>query len=173
MEEGGEQKWFDFYGIQNFAELNQNTWSEGGNESIRITGNSTDYELKAFINETFPSISNINAILFKEVYGYNDEEITDDIVEECYINFIEDQKCYFYPLINDYSVKGLTIELDNDDGSARIMKLYVLTDSNRKYNPVPVLVNGNMTVGLLPPEYDDFRYVKEIQIPAHDIYIYS
>lgn len=52
------------------------------------------------------------------------------------------------------------------------MKLYVLTDSNRKYNPVSVLVNGNMTVGLLPPEYDDFRYVKEIQIPAHDIYIY-
>ena len=166
--------------------MNQDAWSEGGNESIRITGNSTNYELKAFINETFPSISSINAIMFKEVYGYNDEEITDDIVEECYINFIggnlymeyskittiEDQKRYFYPLINDYSVKGLIIGLNNDDGSARIMKLYVLTDSNRKYNPVPVLVNGNMTVGLLPPEYDDFRYVKEIQIPAHDIYIF-
>lgn len=185
MEEGGGQRWFDFSGLQNFVELNQDAWSEGGNESIRITGNSTDYELETFINETFPSISNINAIMFKEVYGYNDEEITDDIVEECYINFIggnlymeyskitiiEDQKRYFYPLINDYGVKGLTIGLDNDDGSARTMKLYVLTDSSRKYNPVPVLVNGNMTVGLLPPEYDDFRYVKEIQIPAHDVYI--
>lgn len=185
MEEGGGQKWFDFSGLQNFVELNQDAWSEGGNESIRITGNSTDYELETFINETFPSIGNINAIMFKEVYGYDDEEITDDIVEECYINFIggnlymeyskltiiEDQKRYFYPLINDYGVKGLTIGLDNDDGSARTMKLYVLTDSSKKYNPVPVLVNGNMTVGLLPPEYNDFRFVKDIQIPAHDVYI--
>ena len=73
MEEGGEQKWFDFSGIQNFVELNQDAWSEGGNESIRISTSNTNYELEQLINDTFPAISNINAIMFTQVYGYDDE----------------------------------------------------------------------------------------------------
>lgn len=185
MEEGGGQKWFDFSGIQNFVELNQDAWSEGGNDSIQMISSRNDYELEKFINDTFPAISNINAIMFTQVYGYEDEEITDDVVEQCYINFIggtlyqdysrvtmiEDQKRFFYPLVNDYGVDGLTIGLANDDGLQRTMKLYVLTDSTQKYAPIPVLVNGDMTDGLLPEGYDGFRYVKEIIIPAHDVYI--
>lgn len=185
MEEGGEQKWFDFSGIQNFVELNQDAWSEGGNESIRISTSNTNYELEQLINDTFPAISNINAIMFTQVYGYDDEEITDDIIKECYINFvggnlyqeysrityIDDQLRYFYPFINDYSVDGLTIGLDYDDGSERTMKLYVLTNSSKKYAPVPVLVNGDMNSGLLPPDYDGFRYVKDIVIPEHNVFI--
>lgn len=185
MEEGGEQKWFDFSGMQNFVELNQDAWSEGGNETIRITTGENDYELENFINETFPGVGNINAVMFTEVYGYNDEEITDDIVEECYIKFIggtlyqdyshittiPDQIRYFYPYVNDYGINGLTFGLDYDDGSARIMKLYVLTNSNKNHNPVPVLVNGDMTSGYLPSEFDGFRYVKDINIPAHNVFI--
>lgn len=185
MEEGGEQKWFDFSGIQNFVELNQDAWSEGGNESIRISTSNTNYELEQLINDTFPAISNVNAIMFTQVYGYDDEEVTDDIIKECYINFvggslyqeysrityIDDQLRYFYPFINDYSVDGLTIGLDYDDGSERTMKLYVLTNSAKKYAPVPVLVNGDMNSGLLPPDYDGFRYIKDIVVPAHDVYI--
>lgn len=185
MEEGGEQKWFDFSGIQNFVELNQDAWSEGGNESIRISTSNTNYELEQLINDTFPAISNINAIMFTQVYGYDDEEITDDTIKECYINFvggslyqeysrityIDDQLRYFYPFINDYSVDGLTIGLDYDDGSERTMKLYVLTNSTKKYAPVPVLVNGDMNSGLLPSDYDGFRYIKDIVVPAHDVYI--
>lgn len=185
MEEGGEQRWFDFSGIQNFVELNQDAWSEGGNESIRISTSNTNYELEQLINDTFPAISNINAIMFTQVYGYDDEEITDDIIKECYINFvggnlyqeysrityIDDQIRYFYPFINNYNVDGLTIGLDYDDGSERTMKLYVLINSAKKYAPVPVLVDGDMNSGLLPPDYDGFRYVKDIVIPAHDVYI--
>lgn len=185
MEEGGEQKWFDFSGMQNFVELNQDAWSEGGNETIRITTGENDYELENFINETFPGVGNINAVMFTEVYGYNDEEITDDIVEECYIKFIggtlyqdyshittiPDQIRYFYPYVNDYGINGLTFGLDYDDGSARVMKLYVLTNSNKNHNPVPVLVNGDMTSEYLPSEFDGFRYVKDINIPAHNVFI--
>ena len=185
MEEGGEQKWFDFSGIQNFVELNQDAWSEGGNESIRISTSNTNYELEQLINDTFPAISNINAIMFTQVYGYDDEEITDDVIKECYINFvggnlyqeysrityIDDQLRYFYPFTNDYNVDGLTIGLDYDDGSERTMKLYVLTNSTKKYAPVPVLVNGDMNSGLLPSDYDGFRYIKDIVVPAHDVYI--
>ena len=185
MEEGGEQKWFDFSGIQNFVELNQDAWSEGGNESIRISTSNTNYELEQLINDTFPAIGNINAIMFTQVYGYDDEEITDDVIKECYINFvggnlyqeyskityIDDQLRYFYPFTNDYNVDGLTIGLDYDDGSERTMKLYVLTNSTKKYAPVPVLVNGDMNSGLLPSDYDGFRYIKDIVVPAHDVYI--
>lgn len=185
MEEGGEQKWFDFSGIQNFVELNQDAWSEGGNESIRISTSNTNYELEQLINNTFPAIGNINAIMFTQVYGYDDEEITDDVIKECYINFIggnlyqeyskityiDDQLRYFYPFTNDYNVDGLTIGLDYDDGSERTMKLYVLTNSTKKYAPVPVLVNGDMNSGLLPSDYDGFRYIKDIVVPAHDVYI--
>ena len=185
MEEGGEQKWFDFSGIQNFVELNQDAWSEGGNETISIVGNRNNYELENFINETFPGIENINAVMFTQVYGYDDEEITDDKVTECYINFIggslymeyskitniPDQIRYFYPFINDYGINGLTMNLAYDDGLARTMKLYVLTDSTRTYQPVPVLVTDNMDSSLLPAGYDDFRFVKNISIPAHDVFI--
>lgn len=185
MEEGGEQKWFDFSGIQNFVELNQDAWSEGGNESIQMVSSKNNYHFEQMINETFPAIQNINAIMFSEVYGYEDEEVTDDVLEQCYIYFvggylyedyssvtnIENQIRYFYPFINNYGVNGLTIGLDNDNGQQRTMKLYVLTDSRKNYKPVPVLVNGNMTTGLLPQEYDDFRYVRDIQIPAHNVFI--
>lgn len=184
MEEGGGQKWFDFSGIQNFVELNQDAYSEGGNESIQMICSTNNFELENLINDTFPSISNINAIMFTQVYGYDDEEVTDDILKQCYINFIggslyqdyshitsiSDQIRYFYPFINNYNVDGLTIGLDYDDGSARTMKLYVLTDSTKRYSPVPVLVNGDMNPGLLPSDYDGFRYVKEITIPAHNVF---
>lgn len=185
MEEGGEQKWFDFSGIQNFVELNQDAFSEGGNESIKITASDTNYQLAQMINETFPSIENINAVMLTQVYGYDDEEITDDIVEDCYINFIggslyqdfahitniPDQIRYFYPYVNDYNVNGLTFGLGKDDGQARVMKLYVITDSYQNYEPTPILVNGVMDAGYLPEGYDRFRFVKDIQIPAHNVFI--
>ena len=185
MEEGGGQKWFDFSGIQNFAELNQDAFSEGGPESIPTVVDKNNYELKKLIDDTFPAISNINAVLLSEVYGYNDEEITDPITKQCYIDFvggymyqdystttyISNQSRYFYSFDNDYSVNGLTIGLADDDGSARTMKLYVAVDSTKNNTPIPVLVNGNMSVSDLPEDYDEFRYVKDIEIPAHDVYI--
>lgn len=185
MEEGGEQKWFDFSGIQNFVELNQDAYSEGGNESIKITASDNNYQLAQTINETFPGIENINAVMFTQVYGYDDEEITDDIVEDCYINFIggslyqdfahltniPDQIRYFYPYVNDYNVNGLTFGLERDDGQARVMKLYVITDSYQNHEPTPVLVNGVMDAGYLPEGYDGFRFVKDIQVPAHNVFI--
>lgn len=185
LEEGGGQKWFDFSDIKNFVELNQDTYSEGSFENIRVTANKNDYHLEQFINTTFPSIDNINAVMFTQVYGYDDEELTDDIVEQCYINFIggylyqeyskvtqiEDQKRYLYPVVNNYNVEGLTLGLDNDDGSARVMKLYVITNSEQKYAPLPVLVNGDMVMGYLPDGYDGFRYIKDVQVPAHNVYI--
>lgn len=185
MEEGGEQKWFDFSGMQNFVELNQDAFSEGGNESIKITASDNNYQLAQMINETFPGIGNINAVMFTQVYGYDDEEVTDDIVEDCYINFIggslyqdfehitniPDQIRYFYPYVNDYNVNGLTFGLEKDDGQARVMKLYVITDSYQNHEPTPVLVNGVMDTGYLPEGYDGFRFVKDIQIPAHKVFI--
>ena len=165
--------------------MNQDSYSEGGTETITISLDENSYQLQQVINDTFPGIENINAIMFTQVYGYEDEEITDDKVTECYVNFIggnlymeyskitniPDQLRYFYPFVNEYGVDGLTLGLSHDDGSARTMKLYVLTDSTKTYAPVPVIVNGNMDAGLMPEGYDDFRFVKDINIPVHDVFI--
>ena len=185
MEEGGEQKWFDFRDMQSFSELNQDAYGEGGTEAIRMSSSKNNYSLEQFVNETFPSIGNINAVMFTQIFGYDDEEIIDDIAEQCYINFIggsfyqeydritniPDQLRYFYPLVNDSGINGLTIGLDEDDGSARTMKLYVLIDKSKINKPVPVLVNGLMDSGKLPEGYDEFRYVKDVEVPAHALYI--
>ena len=84
---------------------------------------------------------------------------------------IPDQTRYFYPFVNNYGVKGLTIGLDEDDGSERTMKLYVLTDSTEKFDPVPVLVNGELNLGMIPSNYDGFRFVKDVVVPQHKVFI--
>lgn len=184
LEEGGEQKWFDFSGISNYIPVNQDTYGEGGYESILKYSSETNYQLKSFVNDTFPSISSISGVMFTQVYGYDNEEAEYNELEQVFINFIDgllyddyddeivisDQKRYFYPFTNEYGVKGLTIGLDEDDGSERIMNLYVLTDTTHTAAPVPVLVNGTLSASMLPVGFDGFRFVKEIAIPAHEIF---
>ena len=182
LEEGGEQKWFDFSGISNYIPIGQVYYGEGGRESINSKLDVNNFELKSFINENFTSINNISGIMFTEVYGYENTSAEYNELEQVYINFIDGkiypnydkeiaiptQKRYFYPYTNDYGVKGLTIGLDEDDGSERTMKLYLLETVDSTAIPVPVLVNGTLTPSMLPNEFNSFRYIKDITIPAHE-----
>lgn len=183
MEEGGEQKWFDFSGIQNFVELNQDAFGEGGNESIKITASDNNYQLAQMINGTFPGIGNINAVMFTQVYGYDNLSSTDNGLEQLFIFFtggqlytdyskltrIKDQIRWLYPYTNDYGVDGCLINY-TDDGTEKVLKLYVLTDSTNANQPVPVLVDGTMSASLLPEGFDGFRYVVDMTIPAHTVF---
>lgn len=182
LEEGGEQKWFDFSGISNYIPIGQVYYGEGGRESINSKLDVNNFELKSFINENFTNINNISGIMFTEVYGYENTSAEYNELEQVYINFIggkiypnydkeiaiPTQKRYFYPYTNDYGVKGLTIGLDEDDGSEKTMKLYLLETINSTAIPVPVLVNGTLTPSMLPNEFNSFRYIKDITIPAHE-----
>lgn len=185
LEEGLPQQWFYFKDTQAFNTLGQVAYSEGGNDIINKLLNVNSYSLVDNFERDYNGLGNFRANFFSIVYGYDDEYVVDPITYESYIYFtngrlyldydnlviIPDQTRYFYPFINDYGVPGLTIGLDNDDGSSRVMKLYVLTDSTEKELPVPVLVNGVLNLGMIPSEYDGFRFVKDIIIPAHRVYI--
>lgn len=182
LEEGGEQKWFDFEGISNYIPINQDSYGEGGYESIPVVVDDTTYTLKDFVVSSFPAITNVSGVMFTQVYGYDNEEAEYNELEQVFINFVDGkvypdydmeisiptQKRYFYPYTNEYGVKGLTIGLDEDDGSERTMKLYLLETVDSTAIPVPVLVNGFLTPTMLPREFNSFRYIKDIVIPAHE-----
>lgn len=185
LEEGLPQQWFYFKDTQAFNTLGQVAYSEGGNDIINKLINVTGYKLEDNFDRNYDNLGNFRANFFGIVYGYDDEYVVDPITYDSYIYFangrlyvdydklvtIPDQTRYFYPFVNNYGVKGLTIGLDEDDGSERIMKLYVLTDSTEKFDPVPVLVNGELNLGMIPSDYDGFRFVKDIVVPQHKVFI--
>lgn len=185
LEEGAEQKWFDFSGISGVGTMNKNIDNGGTIASIlKIIEN--NWELKKLFTDLTPEgkvPSNINAALFDLVYGYDNLSSTDNGLEQLFIFFtggqlytdyskltrIEDQIRWFYPYTNDYGVDGCLINY-TDDGTEKVLKLYVLTDSTNTKQPVPVLVDGTMSASLLPEGFDGFRYVVDMTIPAHTVF---
>ena len=185
LEEGAEQKWFDFSGISGVGTMNKNIDNGGTIASIlKIIEN--NWELKKLFTDLTPEgkiPSNINAALFDLVYGYDNLSSTDNGLEQLFIFFtngqlytdyskltrIEDQIRWFYPYTNDYGVDGCLINY-TDDGTEKVLKLYVLTDSTNANQPVPVLVDGTMSASLLPEGFDGFRYVVDMTIPAHTVF---
>ena len=185
LEEGEEQKWFDFSGISGVGTMNKNIDNGGTIASIlKIIEN--NWELKKLFTDLTPEgkiPSNINAALFDLVYGYDNLSTTDNGLEQLFIFFtggqlytdyskltrIADQIRWFYPYANDYGVNGCLINY-TDDGTEKVLKLYVLTDSTNAKQPVPVLVNGTMSASLLPEGFDGFRYVVDMTIPAHTVF---
>ena len=185
LEEGEEQKWFDFLGISGVGTMNKNIDNGGTIASIlKIIEN--NWELKKLFTDLTPEgkiPSNINAALFDLVYGYDNLSTTDNGLEQLFIFFtggqlytdyselirIEDQIRWFYPYTNDYGVDGCLINY-TDDGTEKVLKLYVLTDSTNTKQPVPVLVDGTMSASLLPEGFDGFRYVVDMTIPAHTVF---
>lgn len=185
LEEGAEQKWFDFSGISGVGTMNKNIDNGGTIASIlKIIEN--NWELKKLFTDLTPEgkvPSNINAALFDLVYGYDNLSSTDNGLEQLFIFFtngqlytdyskltrIEDQIRWFYPYTNDIGVDGCLINY-TDDGTEKILKLYVLTDSTNANQPVPVLVDGTMSASLLPEGFDGFRYVVDMTIPAHTVF---
>ncbi len=185
LEEGEEQKWFDFSGISGVGTMNKNIDNGGTIASIlKIIEN--NWELKKLFTDLTPEgkiPSNINAALFDLVYGYDNLSTTDNGLEQLFIFFtggqlytdyskltrIDDQIRWLYPYINDYGVDGCLINY-TDDGTEKVLKLYVLTDSTNTKQPVPVLVDGTMSASLLPEGFDGFRYVVDMTIPAHTVF---
>lgn len=185
LEEGTEQKWFDFSGISGVGTMNKNIDNGGTIASIlKIIEN--NWELKKLFTNLIPDgeiPSNINAALFDLVYGYDNLSSTDNGLEQLFIFFtngqlytdyskltrIEDQIRWFYPYTNDIGVDGCLINY-TDDGTEKVLKLYVLTDSTNTKQPVPVLVDGTMSALLLPEGFDGFRYVVDMTIPAHTVF---
>lgn len=185
LEEGAEQKWFDFSGISGVGTMNKNIDNGGTIASIlKIIEN--NWELKKLFTDLTPEgkvPSNINAALFDLVYGYDNLSSTDNGLEQLFIFFtggqlytdyseltrIDDQIRWFYPYTNDYGVDGCLINY-TDDGTEKVLKLYVLTDSTNTKQPVPVLVDGTMSASLLPEGFDGFRYVVDMTIPTHTVF---
>lgn len=185
LEEGAEQKWFDFSGISGVGTMNKNIDNGGTIASIlKIIEN--NWELKKLFTDLTPEgkvPSNINAALFDLVYGYDNLTPTDNGLEQLFIFFsggqlytdyskltrIKDQIRWLYPYTNDYGVDGCLINY-TDDGTEKVLKLYVLTDSTNTKQPVPVLVDGTMSASLLPEGFDGFRYVVDMTIPAHTVF---
>ena len=185
LEEGAEQKWFDFSGISGVGTMNKNIDNGGTIASIlKIIEN--NWELKKLFTDLTPEgkvPSNINAALFDLVYGYDNLSSTDNGLEQLFIFFtggqlytdyskltrIKDQIRWLYPYINDYGVDGCLINY-TDNGTEKVLKLYVLTDSTNTKQPVPVLVDGTMSASLLPEGFDGFRYVVDMTIPAHTVF---
>lgn len=184
LEEGEEQKWFDFSGVSGVGTLNKNI-DNGGTIASIMTIIENNWELnKLFSNMPEGKVpSNINAALFDLVYGYDNLTPTDNGLEQLFIFFsggqlytdyskltrIEDQIRWFYPYTNDIGVDGCLINY-TDDGTEKVLKLYVLTDSTNANQPVPVLVDGTMSASLLPEGFDGFRYVVDMTIPAHTVF---
>ena len=185
LEEGAEQKWFDFSGISGVGTMNKNIDNGGTIASIlKIIEN--NWELKKLFTDLTPEgkvPSNINAALFDLVYGYDNLSSTDNGLEQLFIFFtggqlytdyseltrIEDQIRWLYPYTNNYGVDGCLINY-TDDGTEKVLKLYVLTDSTNTKQPVPVLVDGTMSASLLPEGFDGFRYVVDMTIPVHTVF---
>lgn len=184
LEEGEEQKWFDFSGVSGVGTLNKNI-DNGGTIASIMTIIENNWELnKLFSNMPEGKVpSNINAALFDLVYGYDNLTPTDNGLEQLFIFFsggqlytdyskltrIEDQIRWFYPYTNDIGVDGCLINY-TDNGTEKVLKLYVLTDSTNANQPVPVLVDGTMSASLLPEGFDGFRYVVDMTIPAHTVF---
>lgn len=185
LEEGAEQKWFDFSGISGVGTMNKNIDNGGTIASIlKIIEN--NWELKKLFTDLTPEgkvPSNINAALFDLVYGYDNLTPTDNGLEQLFIFFsggqlytdyskltrIDDQIRWLYPYTNKYGVDGCLINY-TDDGTEKVLKLYVLTDSTDANQPVPVLVDGTMSASLLPEGFDGFRYVVDMTIPTHTVF---
>lgn len=184
LEEGEEQKWFDFSGVSGVGTLNKNI-DNGGTIASIMTIIENNWELnKLFSNMPEGKVpSNINAALFDLVYGYDNLTPTDNGLEQLFIFFsggqlytdyskltkIDDQIRWLYPYTNEYGVDGCLINY-TDDGTEKVLKLYVLTDSTDANHPVPVLVDGTMSASLLPEGFDGFRYVVDMTIPAHTVF---
>lgn len=184
LEEGEEQKWFDFSGISGVGTMNKNI-DNGGTIASIMTIIENNWELnKLFSNMPEGKVpSNINAALFDLVYGYDNLTPTDNGLEQLFIFFsggqlytdyskltkIDDQIRWLYPYTNEYGVDGCLINY-TDDGTEKVLKLYVLTDSTDANQPVPVLVDGTMSASLLPEGFDGFRYVVDMTIPAHTVF---
>ena len=185
LEEGEPQKWFDFSGISGVGTLNNNI-DNGGTIATLMELIENNWELKKLFTDLIPDgkiPSNINAALFDLVYGYDNLSSTDNGLEQLFVFFtggqlytdyskltrIEDQIRWLYPYTNDVGVDGCLINY-TDDGTEKVLKLYVLTDSTDVNQPVPVLVNGTMSASLLPEGFDGFRYVVDMTIPAHTVF---
>ena len=183
VEEGEAQKWFDFEGLQGFTPLNKITIGAGGHNVINKTLVKNEYIAKEFIDDNFSSIGNISAALFNVVTGYDNLETTYNILEQPFIAFIggkyyadyskmvtiEDQVRYLYPFENNYGVKGCLLNYE-DDGSEKTLNVYVIMDSTGVNSPVPVLIDGSLSLSMLPEGYDSYRYVSPIIIPEHTVF---
>lgn len=183
VEEGEAQKWFDFEGLQGYTPLGKIPNGTGGNDSINMTLTTNNYVAEEFINKNFDNVSNISAALFNIVTGYDDVDVTYNVLEQPFVAFIggkyysdyssmvtiEDQIRYLYPLENELGVNGCTINYE-DDGSATTLNAYVIIDSTGVNKTTPVLVNGNLSLNMLPEGFDSIRYVSEMHVPEHTVF---
>ena len=89
LEEGAEQKWFDFSGISGVGTMNKNIDNGGTIASIlKIIEN--NWELKKLFTDLTPEgkvPSNINAALFDLVYGYDNLSSTYNGLEQLFSFF--------------------------------------------------------------------------------------
>ena len=182
--EGEPQKWFDFSNIKSLTQLGLTTLGGGNFDDINKIIMSNPYILKQIINDNFNSISNISAVLFNTIIGYDNVESTNPLLYQPFIYFnnggfydenynytsISGQICYIYDFVNDFNVNGCLLNY-TDTGDEKQYNIYVLIDSLNIKQPVPVLVDGYMSGGLLPEGYDKYRFVNEITIPRHNLFI--
>ena len=179
--EGKPQQWFDFEDMKQITQITTNTMGAGGDDSLDVKLNENDYTVEAsVITEDFKAISNISAILFNVVLGYDDETVEYPIISQPFIYFtagyyyssytdfhlIPNRVSYIYNYNNEIGVDGCLLNYV-DTGAEKSLKLYVMIGEKE---PRPILVDGDLSSEMLPDGYSSFKYVKEITIPEHTLF---
>lgn len=179
--EGKPQQWFDFEDMKQITQITTNTMGAGGDDSLDVKLNENDYTVEAsVITEDFKAISNISAILFNIVLGYDDETVEYPIISQPFIYFtagyyyssytdfhlIPNRVSYIYNYNNEIGVDGCLLNYV-DTGAEKTLKLYVMIGEKE---PRPILVDGDLSSEMLPDGYSSFKYVKEITIPEHTLF---
>lgn len=179
--EGKPQQWFDFEDMKQITQITTNTMGAGGDDSLDVKLNENDYTVEAsVITEDFKAISNISAILFNVVLGYDDETVEYPIISQPFIYFtsgyyyssytdfhlIPNRLSYIYNYNNEIGVDGCLLNYI-DTGAEKTLKLYVMIGEKE---PRPILVDGDLSSEILPDGYSSFKYVKEITIPEHTLF---
>ncbi len=181
LEEGDKQKWFDFEGSQGVPTLG-NVVMGGGSEwhtEEQLIENKDELFDEWFENKQ-GAISNIGAALFSIVNGYEDEVSTNPWLSQTFIFFqggnyyrdystfvkIPDRVCHLYAFDNEFGVEGCLLNCE-DSSEEKTYNMYLLNSDN----PRVVLVDGTMSEALLPEGYDNYIYIREITIPAHNVFV--
>lgn len=179
--EGKPQQWFDFEDMKQITQITTNTMGAGGDDSLDVKLNENDYTVEAsVITEDFKAISNISAILFNVVLGYDDETVEYPIISQPFIYFtdgyyyssytdfhlVPNRLSYIYNYNNEIGVDGCLLNY-TDTGDEKTLKLYVMMGEKETR---PILVDGDLSSEMLPDGYSSFKYVRDITITEHTLF---
>ena len=183
---GEKQKWIDFSGIRTYITSSENTFGGGSMSRTSLTNVSQPCDFKAhqWMDLSIGGLGNINATLLQTVFGYDGIEPTNENITQVYmllsggyyyVSYEERVNIpltlsYLYPVNNEYGVKGCLLNSE-DVSTEKTYNFYLILDSTGCHEALPVLVDGAISALMYPYGYDSNRYITQVTVPAHDVFI--